>query len=104
MFDANSFFSLTPKQLDLQEQRKTNNSFTQTHHHPVCVSHIHRLLLSPAAAQFVVQPPSSGGPLRRQPADASPHEAQRLLPGTDPLQQRPDVRLEAGLQNSERKT
>lgn len=64
---------------------------------------IHPLLLSPVVAELVIQPPSSGGPLRRQPADASLHEAQRLLPGAHLLQQSPDVRLENSLEDRSNK-
>ncbi len=40
------------------------------------MSHIHPFLLSPVVAELVIQPSSSRGPLRRQPANASLHEAQ----------------------------
>lgn len=58
---------------------------------------IHPLLLSPAAAELVIQPSSGGGPLRCQPAHSPLHEAQRLLPSAHLLQQSPNVRLEHSL-------
>lgn len=59
--------------------------------------HIHPFLLPPVVAELVVQASGSRGPLRRQPAHAPLHEAQRLLPGAHLLQQGPDVGLENSL-------
>lgn len=65
-------------------------------------SHTHPLLLPPVVAQLVIQPPSRRGPLRRHPAYAPLHEAQRLLPGAHLLQQGPDVGPESSLDDGRR--
>lgn len=70
----------------------------------VCVRKppVYPFLLSPEAAEFLIQPPGSGGPLRRQPAYASPHEAQGLFSGSHLLQQTANVGLENSLWMKER--
>lgn len=59
------------------------------------------LLLPPVVPQLVVEAASGGGPLRGQPAHASLHEAQRLLPRAHLLHQGPHVKLESGLREAE---
>lgn len=63
----------------------------------VRMPHIHPFLLSPVAAELVIQPSSSRGPLCCQPAYASLHEAQWFLPSAHLLQQSPDIGLENSL-------
>lgn len=65
-------------------------------------SRIYPLLLPPVVAQLIVEAASSGGPLRCQPAHASLHEAQRLLPCAHLLHQGPDVKLENSLRETGR--
>lgn len=60
-------------------------------------SRTYPLLLPPVVAQLIVEAASGGGPLRCQPAHASLHEAQRLLPRAHLLHQGPDVKLENSL-------
>ena len=77
--------------------------FSLLHFHPpVCLA-IHPFLLSPVGAELVIQPPSGGGPLRRHPAYAPLHEAQRFLPGAHLLQQIPDLGLENSLHDRSNK-